>query len=111
MMIGKAETGPMFIKDMLAEELENSLQIQQDYEHALAELPRGALVRKVIGGHPYYYLAYREGRKVRFDYLGKLDKAEVKRHQDAKQSRSRYRRRLREVKKQIRFLRKVLRER
>ena len=100
----------MFIKDMLNEELQNSLQIKQDYERALAELPRGSLVRKEIGGRPYFYLAHREGDKVEFDYLGKLPDEDVRKYEDAKQSRARYRERLREVKKQIQFLRKVLRE-
>ncbi len=100
----------MFIKDMLNEELQNSLQIKQDYERALAELPRGSLVRKMIGGRPYFYLAHREGDKVAFDYLGKIPDEDVGKYEDAKQSRSRYRERLREVKKQIQFLRKVLRE-
>ena len=100
----------MFIKDMLNEELQNSLQIKQDSERALAELPRGSLVRKVIGGHPYFYLAHREGDKVEFDYLGKIPDEDVRQYEDAKQSRARYRQRLSEVNKQIRFLQKVLRE-
>ena len=98
----------MFIKDMLGEELENSLQIKQDYERALGELPRGSLVRKVIGGHPYFYLAHREGAKVQFDYLGKLADEDVRGYEEAKQSRARYRQRLSEVNKQIRYIRKVL---
>lgn len=100
----------MFIKDMLNEELQNSLQIKQDYEQAIAELPRGSLVRKEIGGRPYFYLAHREGAKVEFDYLGKLPDEDVQRYEEAKQSLARYRERLREVNEQIRFLRKVLRE-
>ena len=99
----------MFIKDMLNEELQNSLQIKQDYEQALAALPRGSLVRKVIGGRPYFYLAHREGKKVKFDYQGKLADEEVRGYEEAKQSRARYRQRLSEVSKQIRFLRRVLR--
>ena len=99
----------MFIKDMLNEELQNSLQIKQDYERALAKLPKGALVRKIIGGRPYFYLARREGAKVRFVYQGKLSDAEVRKHEEAKQSRARYRQRLSEVNKQIKYLQKVLR--
>lgn len=100
----------MFIKDMLNEELRNSRQIKRDYERALKKLPRGSLVRKVIRGRPYFYLAHREGDKVQFDYLGKLSAEEVQHYEEVKSSRARYRRRLSEVKKQIAFLRKVLRE-
>ena len=74
-----------------------------------SRLPRGALVRKMIGGRRYFYLAHREGKKVKFDYLGKLADEDVARHEEAKHSRARYRQRLSEVNKQIRFLRKVLR--
>ena len=98
----------MFIKDMLREELENSLLIKGDYEQAIAALPRGSLVRKVIRGRPYFYLAHREGAKVQFDYLGKLSDEDVSKHEEVRQSRARYRQLLGEINKQIRFLRKVL---
>ena len=100
----------MFIKDMLNEELQNSLQIKNDYEQAINALPRGALVRKLISGRPYYYLAHREGKRVVFDYLGALSDEKILMYKDARQSRARYRQRLSEVNKQIRFLRKVLRD-
>ena len=64
----------MFIKDMLNEELKNSIQIRKDYEQALKNIPKGSLVRKVISGHEYFYLAFRDGKKVKFNYIGKLDK-------------------------------------
>ena len=100
----------MFIKDMLNEELQNSLQIKKDYEQAINALPRGSLVRKLIGGRPYYYLAHREGVRVVFDYLGALSDEKLRMHKEAKESRARYRQRLSEVNKQIRFIRKVLRD-
>ena len=99
----------MFIKDMLNEELQNSVQIRKDYEQALKDLPKGSLVRKVIGGHEYFYLAFRDGKKVRFDYMGKLDKDEIAKHEEAKKLRARYRKKLSEVDLQIKFIRKALR--
>ena len=99
----------MFIKDMLKEELENSIQIRKDYERALKDLPKGALVRKKIGRNEYYYLAVRNADKVRFDYMGKLDKAEIAKYEEAKVYRARYRKKLSEIDQQIRFIRKVLR--
>ncbi|MFC1497950.1 hypothetical protein ACFLS1_05695 [Verrucomicrobiota bacterium] len=99
----------MFIKNMLKEELQNSLQIRKDYERALKKIPKGALVKKIIGKHPYYYLAFRQGGKVRFDYIGKLDNDEIRKHNEAREYRARYRKKLSEVNKQINFIRKVLR--
>ncbi len=99
----------MFIKNMLNEELQNSIQIRKDYERALKDIPKGSLVRKVIGGHEYFYLAFRDGDKVRFDYKGKLDKDEVSKYEEAKKRRARYRKKLSEVNRQIKFIRKTLR--
>ena len=99
----------MFIKGILREELENSLEIKKDYERALAELPKGCLVQKIIKGHPYYYLAFRENGKVRSVYKGKLSDNEVREFKQSSEYRAKYRKHLSGVKKQIQFLRKVLR--
>jgi hypothetical protein len=99
----------MFIKDMLMEELQNSIQIRKDFERALNDLPKGSLVRKVIGGHEYFYLALRDGGKVRFNYLGKLSNDEVSKHAEAKKYRARYRKQISEVDLQIKFIQKALR--
>ena len=101
----------MFVKGMLKEELANSLRIKADYEEALGSLPRGALVRKEIGGSAYYYLAMRRDGKVVFDYLGKLSDEDINRYEEAKKQRAVYRRQLSELKKQIRFLERVSRGR
>jgi hypothetical protein len=97
------------IKGVLAEELENSLQMKKRYAEALQKLPRGSLVKKNIGGRNYYYLAFRENKKVRFVYKGRLSEVEVKRYKDAQKMRAKYRKLCREVNQQIVFLKKVLR--
>ena len=100
----------MAIKELLKEELANSLRMERDYGRALAELPRGSLVRKKVGKQAYYYLAYREGPKVRFQYMGRnVDKAEIAKLREAKKLRAQYRKHRSDVRKQIRFLRRVLR--
>ena len=99
----------MFIKGVLREELENSLRMKQNYEEALAEIPKGSLVHRIIKGHPYYYLVFRDKGRVRSVYKGKLSKGEVEAYNKAKQQRARYRKHLSEINRQIRFLRKVLR--
>jgi len=99
----------MFIKDVLREELDNSLQMKQNYEQALDGIPKGSLVRRILKGHPYYYLVFRENGQVRSVYKGKLSKQDCREFDKAKQQRAQYRQQLSEVNKQIRFLRKVLR--
>jgi len=99
----------MPIKPILREELENSLRMQAAYERELAKLPKGSLVHREIRGHRYWYLVYREGARVRSVYRGKVGREEIRKHRQAKKDRARYRRLLSRVKRQIRFLRGVLR--
>jgi len=99
------------ITSVLEEELANSLAMQKSYERELAKLPKGSLVRKTIKGHEYYYLQVREKGKVRFLYQGKLAQEEVEKYEHAKQYRAQYRKLLSETKKQIKFLRTILRGR
>jgi hypothetical protein len=97
------------IKGVLKEELENSLRMKKDYERELAKLPKGSLVMKKIKGHEYYYLLLREKGKVKFIYKGKVSKEEIKKYNEAKEYRAKYRKLLSQVKKQIKFLRSALR--
>ncbi|MDE2009133.1 MAG: hypothetical protein KGJ09_03545 [Candidatus Omnitrophica bacterium] len=97
------------IKGVLAEELQNSLRMQKDYESALSKLPQGCLVQKRIRGHLYWYIVKREGNKVKHLYKGKLSSEEINKYQEAKSLRAQYRHALSKLKKQIKFLKGVLR--
>jgi hypothetical protein len=97
------------IKSILKEELANSYKLKRRYEKELGKLPEGALVCKHISGHDYYYLAVREGKKVRHLYKGKLSDKEIRRYSQAKEDRKKYRALLREAKKQISFLERSIR--
>jgi|GEM_PF-6235641 len=68
------------IKNILYEELENSLKMKKGYEKSLKKLPPGCIIAKEIKGHTYYYLARREGKKVRHIYKRKLSAAEIKKY-------------------------------
>ncbi len=41
------------------------------YLQQLKELPKGSITVKSVGTNTYYYLKYRNGKKVFTDYLGK----------------------------------------
>jgi len=99
----------MIIKSVLREELENSLRLRKEYEKALREFPKGALVSRLIKGHRYYYLAKRVGEKVKYLYKGKISDEERKKYEEAKKMRSKYRKLLSRVKKQIKYLKGTLR--
>ena len=100
----------MAIKELLREELGNSRRMERDYQRELAKLPRGCIVKKMIGGRVYFYVAFRDKDRVRFQYRGrKMEDREVAKYRDAKLSRVQYRKLLSDVRQQIKFLRKALR--
>lgn len=111
MMYGnfKKENAMGAIKGVLKEELENSLHMKESYEKALAQLPKGSLVKKNIKGHNYYYLQVRDKDKVNFFYKGKVSGEDIHKYGEAKKYRAKYRKMLSQVKKQIKFLRSSLR--
>lgn len=96
------------IKSVIKEELDNSYQLKKRYERELEKLPKGSLVRKEISGHEYYYLAVRDGQKVKYIYKGKLPPKEVEKYNLSKKARQKYRSLLSETKKQIKFLERSL---
>ena len=98
------------IKGVLKEELSNSIKMKANYEKALKKHPGGCVVKKSIKGHSYYYLAVREGKKVRFIYKGKeISSADKNALKKSKSLRLKYKKLIRKLNKQIRYLRVVLR--
>ena len=97
------------IKGVLEEELANSRRMKKEYEKALKKLPVGCLAIKKIKGYKYYYLVVRKGKKVKYIYKGKIPKKEIKKYEEAKKLKAKYRNLLSQVKKQITFLEKSLR--
>jgi len=97
------------IKGVLKEELENSIRLKKDYEKALKKYPGGSLIKKEIKGHKYYYLAYRDGKHVRFVYKSKkLSKEFIAEFKKSKQLRVKYKEMIRHLNKRIKYLRKSL---
>ena len=99
----------MVIKNVLREELNNSLRMEKGYLNKLKQLPRGSLCIKKRKGHSYYYLIIRENKKVRSIYKGKLSSAEITKNQEVKKLRAKYKNLLSKVKKQVKYLRSTLR--
>ncbi len=101
----------MAIKEVMMEELKNSRQMADDYEAALARLPKGNLIRKKIKGRDYFYLQVRDGGKVRFDYVKNPSVAMIEKYRRAKAARVKYRSLLAQAKRQIKFLERIVRAR
>jgi len=99
----------MVIKNVLREELSNSLRLMNGYKKKLQQLPKGSLIVQKRKGQEYGYLIVREKGKFKLKYKGKPNKEALLKSQKVKQLRSKYRNLLSKVKKQIAFLRKALR--
>ena len=98
----------MIIEGVLREELRNAQQVKKKYEERLRKLPRGCLVKKNIKGHSYYYIAQRKGKKVIFIYSNNLPESKLNEYEEAKKIKRKYRKLLLDVKKEIKFIKKVL---
>lgn len=48
------------------------------YQETISELPKGTISEKLINGNTYYYLKYRDGKKVISKYVGKDNIQELK---------------------------------
>lgn len=57
--------------DVWIEELDRSKRILEHRKQVLGALPKGSIQKKVINGSDYYYLFWRENKKVKSKYLGK----------------------------------------
>jgi len=97
------------IKAVLREELKNALMMKDEYEKALKKLPKGALVKRIIGGGVYYYIMQRKGRKILYKYVGKVTEEKVAHYGEIKRLRAKYRNLLSQLKIRIKYLRGVLR--
>ena len=96
------------IKGVLKEELANSLGMAKRYQQEIDKF-KGSLVKKKIGKRYYYYLAKREGKKIKFIYQGPVSKEVKQSHVEKQKSLVRYKKLLAKVKHQVRFLRRALR--
>lgn len=66
----------MLIKSVVLEEERRNAEMIATYEKELKSLPKGNLSIKKIGNNEYYYLKYRNGKKIVTDYIGK-DKGKI----------------------------------
>jgi hypothetical protein len=97
------------IKPMLREELENSVKLQAFYEEKLKHFPSGTIQVKNIKGHNYNYLAKRVDGRVKYSYMGKMTGAEKGKYLSSAKKRAELRKNISTVKKQIKYLKGVLR--
>lgn len=65
------------LRQVLKEEVQRLKSLSKVYASDIRKLPRGSISVKSIKNGEYAYRAFREGEKVRFEYLGKKSSEEV----------------------------------
>ena len=96
------------MKSIHKEELKNSLEMREAYEAKLKQMQKGTLVKKMIKGRPYYYLAYREGGTVKYEYKGALTEKEVAEYAKRQARRAQWRSLLTKANRQIKYLERLV---
>lgn len=84
------------LKEMFKEEKDRLIRMKKFYIAKIMELPKGSIVFKNRGNKKYPYLVYREGKKVKTDYL-KSGSNEIKEMELKLKKRKKYIKLLREI--------------
>jgi len=96
------------VLDAIKENLERNLYMQELYFKNMQNLRKGSLTIKTINGKEYYYLVYREGEKVRTDYIGVKGKADLNHVKKEIKDRGNYRKQIIQLKKEEKELRRAI---
>ena len=96
------------VLDAIKENLERNLYMQELYSKNMQSLRKGSLTVKNINGNEYYYLIYRDGEKVKTEYIGIKGKTDLKNIKKELKDRKNYRTQILQLKKEEIELRKAI---
>ena len=96
------------IHEILKEEIERLEELKELYNKKISELPKGSIQEKDRNGKLYAYRAYRKGKKVKFNYIGKVSSDEVKKMKEQIKNRKEYEKKIKKVKADIKEIKKSL---
>lgn len=88
------------LKEMLEEEKERLIKMKKFYMDKILELPKGSIVFKSRGEKKYPYLVYREGKKIKTDYM-KINSEQLKELKLKIKKRRKYFKILKEIEKDL----------
>jgi|SRR3989338_5813866 len=97
------------LQGILKEEERRLQAAKRSYKHEIAKLPKGSIQIKEIKGKAYAYLVYRNGEKVMSEYAGQPSSPGVKALRAQIQDRHRFEMGLKEVVKNQRRVKRMLR--
>lgn len=99
------------IKDILRDERDRLVLLKNHIEEQISSLPKGSISRKKRSSHLYCYLAYRQGKRVIFKYIGKDNSPEIDSIEKDIKKRRKLEKRLREIKADLKDIKRGLGER
>jgi hypothetical protein len=92
---------------MIAQEEKRLKLLKESYEEQLLSLPKGTIRVRQKGKNTYYYLSYRNGKKVATDYIGK-DENDIIRIKEQLEKRRHIEDMLKELSRELGLMKKVL---
>ncbi|MCF7793076.1 MAG: hypothetical protein K9N09_10775 [Candidatus Cloacimonetes bacterium] len=98
------------INDILIEEKNRLLDLLEQFEKELRNLPKGSISYKERGKHIYCYRAFRAGKKIIFQYLGKENSDQVNAMKEKILRRKNLEQKINEIKKNLQEVRRGLGE-
>ena len=97
------------IYDVIKEENNRLESLMDLYDKKIAESVKGSLSLKKRGKNAYYYLAYRENKRVIFHYIGKEGSPQVQDYAVKIEERHKYEEMRKRSKENLKEIRKLLR--
>ena len=94
----------------LNERLNNNKERQKEIEKSIDFLPKGHINVLNRNGKGYYYLTYRDGKKVKNDYLGAVGKVDLSKTISKLKQRETYIKELDELIKEEKTLNKLIKK-
>ncbi len=96
------------VVDVIEEESRRLRSLIELYDGKIEELPKGSLSEKSRGNRLYCYLAYRDGSRVKFKYIGPQGSEEVQRIHEQIAQRRVYEERRRESVENLKQVEKLI---
>ncbi|QTA82768.1 Uncharacterized protein dnl_51510 [Desulfonema limicola] len=97
-----------YLKSILEEEHQRLKALSVKYQNAILSYPRGSISFKKRKKKEYLYLAYRENRKVKFEYIGPGNSEKAENVIKKIELRKNYEDKLKQVKNDLAEIEKVI---
>ncbi len=98
------------INDILIEEKNRLVALKEQFLNEMRHLPKGSISYKHRGKQIYCYRAFRAGKKIIFQYLGKANSDQVKAMKEKILRRKNLEQNIKEIKKNLQEVRRGLGE-